>query len=143
MWLGRLAAVGIIGFGLTVVACSSDATSDAGPSDAGPMEYYVQGESPSSVARCARGGVSPELCSRFRGEEPASQVEYSCGEEGVLVTTWTGYRPKTDSADEAITQGVNVRGHRGSLLFVDAGDPMLTWQERPNVWVRLGTEDLS
>ena len=70
-----------------------------------------------------------------------SVVSYTCnGREGSMWIS-TSTRSAFQLGPDEPTTAVTVRGHQGSLAFVDAGDPYLTWEEAPGVWVQVATED--
>ncbi|MGZ4713071.1 MAG: hypothetical protein ACXV9S_08895 [Acidimicrobiia bacterium] len=56
-----------------------------------------------------------------------------------MTTTTTG-----DPRDPRLARSpLDIRGRRGAIDFVDTGDPILSWHERPGLWIEIATEDLA
>lgn len=117
--------------------CSSGAETTARPFH----EFRVMGVRTFTRHRevtCSSGGVG-----RCRRSRATAAIQYNCGERSAWISTKTGSPFAIDRAHLGNARRVKVRGHWGSLYFVDTGDPILYWREAPNVWVQFVTEDLS
>jgi hypothetical protein len=86
---------------------------------------------------CGRGDITRQ-CSRRRAE---AVIRYQCGETSFYVETWTNALIAPSQAYDQEPVDVKVRGVPGQLWQFGGGDFELIWQERPDVGVRVQSED--